>query len=122
MNLTCDIRELNKKLERRLNKMDIQQIKVSQMNSPRSGHPVANQFVIRVKSNDKDQAGFDSVYFQSYQTIIAVRDYQGNVTLDVNDWNYSRTTRKYRNEFLGENTQETRKKIKDGTYKLADLN
>lgn len=102
--------------------MNIQQIKVKQMTSPKSGNPVANQFVILVKSNDKDQAGFDSIYFQSYQTIIAVKDYQGNVTLDKNYWDYSRTTGKYRNEFLGEYTDETKKKIKSGEYKLAELN
>jgi hypothetical protein len=93
--------------------MKIQHIKVSQMNSPKSGYPVANQFEIQTK---------DGVYFQSYRTIIAFRANDGAITLDENYWDYSRTTGKYRNEFLGENTAETRKKIKSGEYKLADLN
>lgn len=87
--------------------------KVENMNSPRSGHPVANQYIITI---DGDK------YFQSYRTIIAVKKYDGTIVLDENDWNYSRTTAKYRNEFLNENTAETRKKIKDGTYKLENLN
>ena len=29
---------------------------------------------------------------------------------------------KYRNQFLGEQIEETRSKIKNGTYKLKDLN
>lgn len=73
---------------------------------------VANQFII---SGD----GFTA--FQSYQTIIAVNK-GGQITLDKDDWNYSVTTACYRNIFLGENTAETRKKIKSGVYKLANLN
>jgi len=93
--------------------MNIQHIKVQQMNSPKSGNPVANQFTIQTE---------DGVYFQSYWTIIAFRANDGTITLDSEDWNYSRTTAKYRNAFLGENTAETRKKIKNGEYKLANLN
>ena len=44
------------------------------------------------------------------------------ITLDDYYWNYSRTTSKYRNMFLNETTEETKRKIKDGTYKLANLN
>ena len=44
------------------------------------------------------------------------------VSLDKNKWDYSTTTGRYRNRFLGENINATRKKIKDGTYKLDDLN
>ena len=83
------------------------------MNSPKSGNPVANQFTIQTE---------DGVYFQSYWTIIAFRANDGTITLDSEDWNYSRTTAKYRNAFLGENTAETRKKVKNGEYKLANLN
>ena len=42
--------------------------------------------------------------------------------MDKNTWDYSRTTGKYRNEFLGEGIAETRAKIKKGIYKLWDLN
>lgn len=79
----------------------------------RTGREVANQFKIYTS---------EGVYFQSYSTIIAHRDFQGNVTLDENAWNYSITTGKYRNQFLGEGKAETEKKIENGTYKLADLN
>jgi hypothetical protein len=73
---------------------------------------VANQFEIFTD---------DGVYFQSYSTIIAFRS-NGKATLDRNYWDYSTTTGKYRNIFLGEKKSETEKKIADGTYKLADLN
>jgi hypothetical protein len=87
-------------------------IKVKQMTSPRSGSPVANQFIIYTSKGE---------YFQSYDSIIvAIED--GEITLDENTWNYSRTTGKYRNEFLGETTTETRAKIKSGEYELQDLN
>jgi hypothetical protein len=87
-------------------------IKVKQMTSPRSGGPVANQFIIYT---------IEGEYFQSYDSIIAFNN-NGKITLDNNTWDYSRTTSKYRNEFLGEGTAETRAKIKSGEYILADLN
>lgn len=74
---------------------------------------VANQFIITTS---------DGEYFQSYQTVIAFRDNTGKVTLDKNNWDYSRTTGKYRNAFLREGIADTRKKIKSGEYALADLN
>ena len=60
--------------------------------------------------------------FQSYKSIIAFIDRTGKVTLDEYYWNYSRTTSKYRTEFLGENTKETKEKIEKGIYKLTNLN
>ena len=87
--------------------------KVRQMTSNRSGGPVANQFVIYTNYG---------TYFQSYDSIIALRDNNGKITLDDYYWNYSRTTSKYRNEFLGEKITDTRVKIESGEYKLADLN
>lgn len=89
-------------------------VKVTNMCSPRSGNPVPNQYVIRTP---------DSVFFQSYDSVIARVDYNtGKTTLDVNTWDYSNTTTRYRNEFLGENTAATRAKIESGEYELADLN
>ena len=44
------------------------------------------------------------------------------VFLDEYYWDYSRTTGKYRNQFLGEYIDETRSKIKSGEYKLKNLN
>ena len=87
--------------------------KVRQMKSVRSGNPVANQFIIYAS---------DGNYFQSYDSVIAFKDNEGKVTLDDYTWNYSRTTSKYRNEFLGEYIADTRAKIESGKYKLANLN
>lgn len=78
-----------------------------------SGNPVANQFVIYTD---------EGTYFQSYDSVIALRDNNGKITLDDYYWDYSRTTGKYRNEFLGEYIKDTRAKIESGEYKLADLN
>lgn len=77
-----------------------------------SGREVPNQFIITTK---------DASYFQSYRTIIACRT-NGKVYLDKDSWDYSTTTGKYRNLFLDENKRETERKIKDGTYELANLN
>jgi len=86
--------------------------KAYSMTSP-SGHSiVANQIVIRTGTMD---------VFQSYNTTIAIRQ-NGEITLDRNSWDYSTTTGKYRNQFLGEDKEATRKKIESGEYKLANLN
>ena len=83
------------------------------------GNPITNQIII-------DDNKKDTETFQSYNSIIAVKgwtkDGKRKVTLDDYYWNFSRTTSKYRNLFLNETTQETKKKIKDGIYKLANLN
>jgi hypothetical protein len=79
-----------------------------------SGNPVANQFIMRTPR---------AILFQSYNSIIAKIDRRTNkITLDKYYWDYSRTTGKYRNLFLGEGIAETREKIKSGKYKLKNLN
>lgn len=88
-------------------------VKVENMTSPRGGREVANQFIIRT---------LRGTYFQSYNSIIAFVDVKGRVTLDKKYWDYSRTTGKYRNQFLNEGIAETREKINNGTYKLSNLN
>ena len=93
-------------------------MKVKNMTSAR-GNKVANQFIITDDCNIE--------YFQSYNSLIAVKfdkfsTNETKVFLDKNTWDYSRTTGKYRNEFLGEGIAETRAKIKKGIYKLWDLN
>ena len=77
------------------------------------GNAIPNQFIIDEKW---------SLRFQSYDSIIALVDEESKVFLDENDWDYSRTTGKYRNIFLGEYIGETRKKIETGEYELIDLN
>ena len=67
----------------------------------------------------------EATFFQSYDSIIVKTgfvDYVRKVWLDINTWNYSRTTSKYRNMFLGETTKETQAKIDSGEYTLTDLN
>ena len=90
----------------------IQKIKVSNLTS-NNGNKIPNQFEIRT---DK------GVYFQSYNSIIAFWSNKGQIFLDAYYWDYSRTTGKYRNIFLGENITETRQKIADKVYKLKNLN
>lgn len=101
-------------------------MKVQNMTS-KTGKAVANQFIIT------DDNG--STFFQSYKSTIAfipysysplkpVEDRMPNekIILDETTWDYSTTTGKYRNEFLGEGIADTRKKIKSGEYILTDLN
>ena len=88
------------------------------------GNKIANQFVITDDNGNE--------FFQSYNSMIVKKDYndhsdqvgQGGlkIYLDQKYWNYSNTTGKYRNIFLGETITETKKKIKSGEYILTDLN
>ena len=98
------------------------EIKVSNMTSDRSYRPVANQFII----TKYDSRGYKrKEFFQSYDSLIILVDYSKKgrqIYLDKFFWDYSTTTGKYRNQFLGERIDETRSKIKNGTYKLKDLN
>jgi hypothetical protein len=87
-------------------------VKVYNMTSP-NGNKVANQFEIYT---DKGK------YFQSYKTIIALVDNKGQVFLDKYKWNYSRTTSKYRNIFLNDDTKSVKEKITSGEYKFKELN
>ena len=91
--------------------------KVENFTSSRTGREVANQFLIVIKTDKGTKR-----VFQSYSSVIAIIDEQGHVTLDCNKWDYSVTTGKYRNQFLGEGIADTRKNIADGVYSLANLN
>ena len=97
-------------------------MKVENMISAK-GNKVANQFIITDKQYDEKEGGWITTEtFQSYDSTIAVIFSSGVVLLDENTWDYSVTTGKYRNEFLGEDIAETRAKIKSGEYLLTDLN
>ena len=76
------------------------------------GNVIPNQFIINTKT---------AIIFQSYNSIIVIKT-GGQTILDEHYWNYSVTTSKYRNEFLGEGIEVTRDKINSGIYKLAKLN
>jgi hypothetical protein len=59
--------------------------------------------------------------FISYDKPIVIKGNDGKIKLDINNWKYSQTTIKYRNQFLNENQVTTKKKIASGEYELADL-
>ena len=86
------------------------------------GNPITNQIII----TEEKKNYVKKEIFQSYDSIIVVKEYMPLKTtfvyLDEYYWNYSRTTSKYRNIFLNETTEETKRKIKNGIYKLANLN
>lgn len=104
-------------------------MRVSNMTS-RNGSKVANQFII------EDRGGIMGNFtkretFQSYDSVIAVRTvwdvpatkrHEVIIELDKDYWDYSVTTGKYRNMFLGESKAVTESKIKSGEYKLTSLN
>ena len=69
-------------------------MKVENMVSPRTGREVANQFVI---------TGDGTTTFQSYNSTIAVIDWNEHTVKIGEDWNYSNTTGKYRNAFFDDN-------------------
>lgn len=68
-------------------------LKVRNMTSPRTGREVVNQFVIE---------NGDVTLFQSYRSPIVEIDRNTRTIRVYEDWNYSRTTSKYRNQFLDE--------------------
>ena len=81
-----------------------------------NNNPVPNQFDIIIK-------GYR--FFQSYKTVIAMRDLTGDYCktyLDKNKWDYSVTTSRYRNKWLGMTTKQIKKAIDNGTIQLVNLN
>jgi len=98
-------------------------VKVENMKSIVSGQDVPNQFII-TQSPPKGMTG-TIVTFQSYGSSIVRTILKNGVwqtQLDCNKWDYSRTTSKYRNQFLCETKKETQAKIDSGEYELTDLN
>ena len=95
-------------------------MKVRNMTSSR-GNKVANQFIITSTEHNPHGDDIQITVFQSYETVIVQRR-GSQVYLDRHKWDYSKTTGKYRNQFLGESKRETEAKIKSGEYILADLN
>lgn len=101
-------------------------MKVQNMTSSK-GNKVANQFTIITEERIDTYSDLLEVeYFQSYSSVIARKVYTPGgfvlVELDEKYWDYSTTTGKYRNQFLGETKKETLAKIKSGQYKLVNLN
>lgn len=77
-----------------------------------SGNAAANQFEIVTT---------EGRMFQSYQTKIAFIANDGTVTLNE-VYDHSKTTGKYRNMFLGEDKKATDRAVKNGEYRVANLN
>jgi phosphoenolpyruvate synthase/pyruvate phosphate dikinase len=79
-----------------------------------AGNPVPNQFII---TDDYCET------FQSYETTIGLR-YRatGQIVLDYGAWDYSTTTSKYRNKWLGFDSKAVKAKIASGEISLANLN
>jgi len=96
----------------------------------RTGGEIPNQFVITMDENKF--SGNAVEYFQSYETVICKRDkFRAGVSdrqvwVDRGAWydpkKNTKTTDKYRNQFLGETKAETQNKIDSGEYILTDLN
>ena len=90
-------------------------VKVYNLESPRSGNAVPNQYEIRVGNK---------IYFQSYNSIICkIQD--GKIYLDSYYWNYSRTTSKYLKIFLEDFIRDPfsiKDKIAKKEFKLTNLN
>lgn len=80
-----------------------------------NGNPAANHFIIQCSNGD--------TVLQSYDSLVAKIDKNGNVTLGP-DWDYSNTTLKHLKTFLGtnESKKELQKKIDSGIFTLDDIN
>lgn len=99
-------------------------MKVSNMIGAR-GREVANQFIMSEEGRGANGNFIRREIFQSYKSVIAERTIwpdRIDIKLDSSFWNYSTTTSKYRNMFLGEDTKTTEKKIASGEYQLVNLN
>lgn len=81
---------------------------VENMVSP-NGNNVPNQFIITTDNGR---------LFKSYNSNIAFIPNDGGKIILGEDWDYSATTSKYRNIFLGESKKETLAKLKSGEYIL----
>jgi len=102
-------------------------MKVKNMTSTR-GNRVVNQFIItdcfityKSKTGETITPPAGTM-FQSYNSNIVFKSFSGDVFLDEKYWDYSRTTGKYRNQFLEETKKETQRKIDKGIYTLTNLN
>jgi len=99
-------------------------MKVSNMTN-NNGRAIPNQFITKDEGRGANGNFLKKEVFQCYDSIIAIRTVWADGTrieLDINYWDYSSTTGKYRNRFLGETKKETQKKIDSGEYILTNLN
>ena len=74
-------------------------VQVKNIDSPRTGKPLANEYVI-VERDSEGERRIHRVSFQSYQTTVAIVDFDDRRVIFGSDWNCSITTGRYRNEFF----------------------
>jgi len=99
-------------------------IKIRQM-SNNNDRAIPNQFIITDHGRGALGNFTERQTFQSYDSVIAVKTVwpdKTRIEIDKNKWDYSNTTGRYRNQFLGEDKKTTQKKIDSGEYILTDLN
>lgn len=99
-------------------------MKVKNMTN-KNGRAVPNQFIITDERLNGRGETNTMRYFQSYESIIVEIENGPSISetrLDRDTWDYSKTTSRYRNQFLGETKKETQAKIDSGEYVLVDLN
>ena len=99
-------------------------MKIRNMTSA-NGRSIPNQFIIESEGRGSLGNFTRKQVFQSYESVIAIKTIWPDITvieLDSTYWNCSRTTGKYRNQFLDETKAETQAKIDKGIYILTDLN
>ena len=90
-------------------------MKISNMTNAR-GNKVANQFIVHTS---------EATFFQSYDSMIVKTTWEDGervVYLDETYWDYSTTTSKHRNAFLGLTSKQVNASVKSGEFKLVDLN
>lgn len=80
-------------------------VRVSNLSSPRSWRPVANQYELVCENG---------IAFQSYDSLIAVRMNGYLYLTDYHD--YSNTTSKYATEWTGRSTKERREGLENGRF------
>jgi len=100
-------------------------MKVTNMRSNSTGREIPNQFIITDEGRGALGNFTSRQVFQSHDSIIAIRtewEDETKIQLDIHKWDYSTTTDKYRNQFLGEKKADTQCKIDSGEYKLVNLN
>ena len=95
-------------------------MKVENLKSPRSGRPVANQFIIFDYTNG-------IIVFQSYTSCIAKYNMNTEKLKLYPKYNYSRTTSKYLYQFLRKYTncnitckKELEKALENGVIQLVE--
>ena len=84
-------------------------IKVSPIESPRSGEAVRNQYELVFENGNA---------FQSYNTLIGIRT--GGKLYLTNDHSFSTTTSKWCGEWCGYNAKERREGLKNGKFVLLE--